>query len=261
MWTKHSHLFGFADDTTSVVSNNDIDEACKLAEEDAKMLLTFMASNYLVANKEKTKLLTFVPGRDEDYRPQEIKIGESNIIETSNEKVLGLYVSNDLRWDEHIQQTKSSLRYRTCLLRRLAHSLPREHLRQLADGLVLSKIRYGLGVYGGVVRMTEEDPTDGMIRSLEVIVNDVMRTVEGVSRKDRVPIRELRSRTNIPSVNQMTAQAITTDAGKTAPAIELDGSGMKTRERKKGDLKIPVGSQISRKSFAHQGVIFGNPLL
>ena len=269
LWITYMELFGFADDTTGVVSHSDIDEACRLAETDAESIMSFMSSNYLVTNKDKTKFLSFVPSRNEDYCPREITIGGNNIIETSCEKVLGLYISNDLSWANHIQHTKASLRYKTCMLRRLARSMPEEHLRQLADGLILSKIRYGLSVYGGIVRTTEDDPIDGMIHSLEVTVNDVMRITERVSLKDHVPIQDLRRRTNIPSVNQMTAQTIITDAWKATHGglpglentlVELDRSGIETRAKANGNVNVPSGSRILRKSFSHQGAVLWNAL-
>ena len=147
--------------------------------------------------------------------------------------------------------------------------MPEEHLRQLADGLILSKIRYGLSVYGGIVRTTEDDPIDGMIHSLEVTVNDVMRITKRVSLKDHVPIQDLRRRTNIPSVNQMTTQTIITDAWKATHGglpglentlVELDRSGIETRAKANGNVNVPSGSRILRKSFSHQGAVLWNAL-
>jgi len=269
MWTKNAELFSFADDTTSVVSHADLDAACELATMDAERIMGFMTSNFLVANQDKTKLLIFDPNRSAESQAREIVIGGNVIVETTCEKLLGLHVSNDLRWTDHIQQTKTSLRYRICMLKRLAHSLPHEHLRQLADGLVLSKIRYGLAVYSSAVRTSEQDPIDGMIQTPEVVVNDVMRIIEGVRRKDRVSIHELRKKTNVPSVNQMAAQAIITDAWKIAHNkvagledifTQLNEAGMKTRAKTNGNFKVPFGSQMIRRSFSHQGAVLWNAL-
>ena len=144
-----------------------------------------------------------------------------------------------------------------------------EHLRQLADGLVLSKIRYGLSVYGGAIRTSDDAPFDGMIHPLEIAVNNVMRIIERVGLKDHVPIHELRSKTNIPSVNQMTAQAVLTESWKIVHGessgldgmlVELDESGIKTRAKANKDMKVPFGSQLFQKSFAHQGAALWNAL-
>jgi len=231
--------------------------------------MSFMSSNFLVANKNKTKLLFFDPNRSENDQAREIEIGHNVIVETACEKLLGLYISNDLRWVDHIEHLKSSLRYRTSVLRRLSHTLPEEHLKQLADGLVLSKIRYGLSVYGGAVRTSDQDPIDGSIQPLEVAANDVMRVLEKVGRKDGVSIKELRKRTNIPSVNQMTAQAIITETWKIAHGqadglenvlTPLDESGIKTRAKTNGNFIVPYGSQMIRRSFSHQGAVLWNSL-
>jgi len=79
-------------------------------------------------------------------------------------------------------------------------------------------------------------------------MNDGMRIIEGVRRKDRVSIHELRKKTNVPTVNQMAAQAIITDAWKIAHNCKVAGlediftqlneAGMKTREKRTATLTL-----------------------
>ena len=54
---------------------------------------------------------------------------------------------------------------RTLLIRRLSWRIPRDLLLPLIDGLISSKIRYGLPVYGRV-RLREEDPSAGWQKRL-----------------------------------------------------------------------------------------------
>ena len=49
-----SKLFNYADDSTSDNKGKNSSEIIKALEEDARRILEFMASNGLIANKEKT---------------------------------------------------------------------------------------------------------------------------------------------------------------------------------------------------------------
>ena len=52
-----SKLFNYADDSTSDNKGKNSSEIIEALEEDARGILEFMASNGLIANKEKTVLL------------------------------------------------------------------------------------------------------------------------------------------------------------------------------------------------------------
>ena len=52
-WVKHSKIFSYADDTTSNCQGKDLAEIMKHLEEDAANIMSYMASNGLVANQYK----------------------------------------------------------------------------------------------------------------------------------------------------------------------------------------------------------------
>ena len=165
-----------------------------------------------------------------------------------------------------VQHVKSSMQAGISMLRRLAYYIPRTYLKQLAHGLVLSKARYGLAVYG-TVRMSASSPESGLMRPLEVSINDTMRVIEGRRRRDGVSIAALREATMIPSVNQMTIQAMLMEAWKaqhleSSPIADLmptvEGRKIATRSITEGHVKVPYGSKISRSSFSHQAAMLWN---
>ena len=95
-----------------------------------------------------------------------IKIGKEKITEKSKEKLLGMIVSNDLLWDQHIKELIRKLKFRLFKLRRLKEKLPRHLLKRVADGIYISLIRYGLPLYCPV-QAEEEDPEPGSIKKLK----------------------------------------------------------------------------------------------
>ena len=57
LWLSNSSLFNFADDTTTDFKHKDVSLIQKKLEEDANNVLSFMASNGLIANESKTEFL------------------------------------------------------------------------------------------------------------------------------------------------------------------------------------------------------------
>ena len=49
----------YADETTIFLSNNNIQSSIRSLVKEAKNILTFLASNFLIANKDKTEFLVF----------------------------------------------------------------------------------------------------------------------------------------------------------------------------------------------------------
>ena len=57
LWLKWSSAKTYADDTTTTTTAKNLEELIKRMEEDAASVLSFMASNGLVANANKTSFL------------------------------------------------------------------------------------------------------------------------------------------------------------------------------------------------------------
>ena len=76
---------------------------------------------------------------------------------------------------------------------------------KLVDGLFMSKVRYGLQLYGKV-RRSEDSPRCEDYKSIQKVQNDLMRYLTGSQLKDKVSIRSLLDKLNMVSVNQLNAQ-------------------------------------------------------
>ena len=149
LWLEYGEGEGFADDVTTSYSDTDENKVIKKLEEDAVRTLDFMAANMVSANPKKTEFLMVRPGKKKGSRT--IAIGEATVHETQHAKLLGLKISNDLSWKKHIQDMISELNQRLGVLKRLCYVFDKKNLKMLAEGLVLSKIRYGISVYSQAI--------------------------------------------------------------------------------------------------------------
>ena len=59
---------------------------------------------------------------------QAFTIGDTVVKESNEEKLLGVWVSNDLNWSKHIDELEDKLR-------RLEQSIPKSLLKKVADGI------------------------------------------------------------------------------------------------------------------------------
>ena len=101
--------------------------------------------------------------------------------------------------------TISNLNSRLFMLRRLARVISRDRLKRLSDSLYTSKIRYGIQLFGKV-RLSESDPTDGLMECLQIAQNRFARFMHGSTLTDRINNQIIYQEVDILSVNQLNAQ-------------------------------------------------------
>ena len=75
----------------------------------------------------------------------------------------------------------------------------------MVDGLFISKIRYGLQLYGRV-RVSGNDPECAEFKGIQLVQNKLLRTLNGTKVKDMISIANLLDKFNMLSVNQLNAQ-------------------------------------------------------
>ena len=76
-----------------------------------------MSINRLKANDDKTHVMVIRKVSSEDKLI--FNIGKEVIKESESEKLLGIHVENDLKWDIHLAKLLSKLRHRLFRLRRI----------------------------------------------------------------------------------------------------------------------------------------------
>ena len=205
-WLRHSTAPTYADDTTTGTSGRTADETVEKMEADAKEVLKFMASNGLVANAKKTSLLLL--NYKQTTPPLSVKIGSDIVTRQSTATLLGIKCQENQQWSNQINGKGgllSGLNSRIFIIRRMRSHLSETSVLKLVDGLFMSKIRYGLQLYGKV-RMSEEDPTNGELKAIQVVQNNLLRMLNRSKIKDKVSIDFMLKKFNMMSVNQLNAQ-------------------------------------------------------
>ena len=90
-----------------------------------------------------------------------------------NEKLLGCWVSEDLKWSEHLRDNKEnlihSLTTRLGAIKKIGRITTFKNRKMLANGIFMSKLSYLIALWGGCGIVLSQ--------SLQVIQNKVARVV------------------------------------------------------------------------------------
>ena len=139
--------------------------------------------------------------------PITIKVGTSNVTQETNAKLLGINIDENLDWKTQISGQGgmvSALNSRLFLIKRLSNYISKKRLMKVADSLYTSKIRYGIQLMGKV-RTTKEDPTNSLLKKVQVAQNKFARFMAGKSLIDKINTEKILSDIKLLSVNQLNA--------------------------------------------------------
>ena len=243
-WLNHSSAPTYADDTTTGTSGRSVKETIELMEIDAEKVLRFMASNGLVANPNKTSFL-LLNSKCTDY-DLGVRIGTDIVKRESSATLLGIKFQDDLTWKSQIfgkGGVISSLNSRLYIVRRLMSHLSLKSVIKVVDGLFNSKIRYGLQLLGKV-RLTNEDPECTNIKTIQLIQNRLLRTLNNTKIKDQISTKSLLEKFGYMSVNQMNYQVKLMEAWK---ALNVEGYPLKIAQQSVPDVGTATRAARNRR--------------
>ena len=239
-WTNHSSISTYADDTCSSCHGKSQEEVMEKLEEDSKNILQFMASNGLVANESKTVFMMLNSKISAGEISRKIMICNSEVTESTSSKLLGVTIDNDLKWKGHIYGkggVLSSLNQRLMTIRRLSNHIHQHKLKEIADSIWLSKLRYGLQLFSEV-RTENVQPTSQIMKELQKAQNKLMRALTGKKVSDRIKTAELLESLQMLSVNQISAQIKLTEMWKA-----LNDSQYPLRVQQKSETEDVIGTR------------------
>ena len=213
LWLKFSKLFNFADDTTTDTKGKEASTIKRNLEEDAKNVLSFMASNGLVANQKKTEFLVLNEKDNTSQLLENITVGNVIIARTDSTKLLGVFIEESQEWNEHLRVLKNSLNQRLFVIRRIKRQIPRSKLMGIVHALWVSKLRYGLQLCTKV-RTQESDLIPASLKSLQLTQNRMLRVLNGTKISDKISIKLMLKKFDLLSVNQLAAKIKLTEVWK-----------------------------------------------
>ena len=126
-------------------------------------------------------------------------------------------------------------------------------LKNVADGIFMSKVRYGMAIFWPV-RLRADEPHPTAIQGIKVVFNRMLRLICGAVLEDRISIKKMLEKVGWLSLNQMAAEVRLIEVWK---ALHLGTSLTNLFERIQGNtrqasqsrLKLGKNSTLRESSF------------
>ena len=132
-----TEICNYADDTTIFSCGYEIDNILETLERDANLLSDWFVDNYMKMNDDKSHLLIF--GNKENTS---ITTGQSPLMESQNEKLLGITVDKKLSFQAHIDNVCKKAGQRLHALARVSKYMNEQQLRITMTSFVTSQFSY-----------------------------------------------------------------------------------------------------------------------
>ena len=142
----------FVDDTALTIKLTDPRTNQQIIEKYFDQIQDYMAANRLHLNSDKTTLI--VVSKHPDRKQQlYLPTPKKNVYPTKHHKYLGIQISDNMKWNNHLVDNKNSLTKqlikRLNALIKIRPYVDERMIKQLANGLFQSLINYGLELWVG----------------------------------------------------------------------------------------------------------------
>ena len=115
-------------------------------------------------------------------------------------------ISKDMKWTKQAEKIRGECPYRLSILRRLSRFLSSQQIKAIAEGMIMSRLRYCLPVWATeYTRLTSSDPQSKITHDLQVLQNEMLRAITKNKKRDHVKITDMLEAMQMLSINQLIA--------------------------------------------------------
>ena len=257
----------YADDViiyTSAMSTHELE--CKL-QSCIDSISNWYDMNKLCINKKKSSVMIIGSKfqlRSLNLDDFAISVNADKLQLVEQAKYLGLWVRNDLSWDDHILELCRKMYYYVHMFRRLRKILPSQLLLNIYKSYVQSKIDYGLSIWG----CTTEANLDRIQRIQNWLSRIMCNNFDYINFRGIEMVRTLRLQTirerrdyflcilMFKCIHGLAPHYLCNDV-----TMYVDINGYDTRSAENMDLYLPRCSrEIYKRSFLYKGSSLWNQL-
>ena len=165
----------YADDSTFTISDRDPISLSNKLSDKFKLMADYLTSNKLKVNEDKTHLLVMCTDQRRRRLSSDVTIETQNHIvrATETERLLGVYIQSNMKWVEHVRDSKfsvlQSLSLRHRALKTIASVASFKSRLSVANGIFMSKLTFNIPLWSGC--------SDYLVNALQVSQNAAARTV------------------------------------------------------------------------------------
>ena len=177
--TATLNIASYADDNSPYTTMKDTDSVIKKLEEDSEILLNLGGNNALKPNPEKFHLL--LNCTDET---KYIEVDNHQIYNSPHEKLLGIYIDNNMTFDEHVTRLCNKASHKLHALERVSSYMNTQQRRKIMTAYLNSKFGCCPLVWMFHSRTLNNRINKIHEKSLRIVYNDNNLTYEELLWKD-----------------------------------------------------------------------------
>ena len=171
--TVECNVDNYADDTTLTEAARTVDETGVNLSRSCETVSTWMRSNRMKLNPEKTHILTIGTKERLNVIPHTVKVTMDDVqLEEGpegSELLLGCQIQANMKWKSQVEVLTKKLRKRLTGIRNLKFILPFQLRKTVSEGLFNSVLVYCLPLFGGCEA--------GHLRDIQVLQNKAAQVV------------------------------------------------------------------------------------
>ena len=196
---KFSNCVLYADDTTLLISGNNIDFLYKKINDDLSRLEQWFNQNSLLLNVDKSCYMLFKPKNKIIKKIGTIKIRNYHIKKVTHTKFLGIHIDENLDWNIHIKNMLIKIASGLYSLNMTKHLLPFASKKLLYFANIQSRLTYAISVWGPMVRKKD-------LKKLQVQQNKAVRALFKLNK--RTKLENYYKQANILNIESLIEQAL-----------------------------------------------------
>ena len=181
LFIQNSDICNYADDTTIYTCNKNLDNIVYRLENDCSVALEWFADNFMKLNADKCHLL--VPGQRCDD-PVTVRIGSANVVNSSEEKQLGVQIDSKLSFDNHVSKLCQKASNKLYALARISPYMDQRKLRTLMRAFITSQFQYCPLIWIFHSRQLNKKISKIQKRALRITYKDTESTYSELLEKD-----------------------------------------------------------------------------
>lgn len=192
-----STIHSYADDTTLYYADYDLHSIQNTIAVDLSIIKDWCTNNKMFLNIKKCSYLLISP-RSEIISGEEfhLAVESAQISRVHSTALLGFYIRDDLRWDDHLAHLHKKARTNLNLLRFLRADLDRCTSVLFYNAFILPHISHGIHIWACTSKKS-------LITSIETLQRSAIRAIHRVSLCDKIRSSTLASSLRILTIPQL----------------------------------------------------------
>ena len=139
LFIQNSDICNYADDTAIYSCDKNLDNITHKLESDSNVALQWFADNFMKLNADKCHLLVLGQRCDD---PVTVKIGNTDVVNSSEEKLLGVHIDSKLSFYRHVSKLCQKASNKLYALARISPYMNQNKLRYLMKAFITSQFQY-----------------------------------------------------------------------------------------------------------------------